>query len=142
MKKLSKILSLALAVIMAMSLLVACNDKNENDGSNTNNDLTVRVAGMTGPTGIGLVSLMDKNEKSQTAQKYKFDLYASAQEIVPLLAKGELDIAAIPANLAAVQFTKNNGFIKVIAINNLGVLSILEKGTAINSVADLNGKVI
>jgi NitT/TauT family transport system substrate-binding protein len=97
---------------------------------------------MTGPTGIGLVSLMDKSENGETAQKYDFSLYASAQEIIPLLVKGELDIAAIPANLAAIQFNKNDALVQAIAINNLGVLSILEKGNSITSVADLKGKVI
>ena len=162
MKKSIKLLSLFLAIIVLALSVVACNNAPQSSGSESTpdapassnesssdintpeipEDLTVRVAGMTGPTGIGLVSLMDKSEKSETALKYEFDLYASAQEIVPLLVKGELDIAAVPANLAAVQFNKNNGFIQTIAINNLGVLSILEKGESINSVADLKGKVI
>ena len=100
---------------------------------------TIRVAGMTGPTGIGLVSLA---EKSKIEQSYSISFYKSAEEIVPLLVKGELDIAAVPANLAAIQFNKNNGYVQVIAINNLGVLSILEKGSSISSVSDLKGKVI
>lgn len=103
---------------------------------------SVRVAGMTGPTGIGLVSLKDKGEKNETAQNYDISFYKSAEEIVPLLVKGKLDIAAVPANLASIQFNKNSGYVQVIAINNLGVLSILEKGSSVNSVADLKGKVI
>lgn len=150
MKKRVKTLSLFLMATMLILSLVACNTapSTENTPSapsnpaDTPDDITVRVAGMTGPTGIGLVSLMDKNEKNESDQKYDFSLYASAQEIVPLLVKGNLDIAAVPANLAAIQFNKNNGFIQTIAINNLGVLSILEKGDSISSVSDLKGKVI
>lgn len=150
MKKNIKTLSIFLAALLLIVSLAACNISSDGkDASETDpttppptTNVTVRVAGMTGPTGIGLVSLMDKNEKGDTDQKYEFSLYASAQEIVPLLVKGELDIVAIPANLAAIQFNKNNAFVQTIAINNLGVLSILEKGNSINSVADLKGKVI
>ncbi len=138
MKK-SIFVSLLALVLCFGCLLGACAPAEEEvDLSN----VTVRVAAMTGPTGIGLVSLMDKAEKSETALKYNFNLYASAQEIVPLLVKGEVDIAAVPANLAAIQFNKNDGFINVLAINNLGVLSVLEKGDTIKTVADLKGKVI
>ena len=129
-----KIISLFLAVLMLIFSLSACKEPEETT--------TVRIAGMTGPTGIGLVSLKDKSEKNETAQNYNVSFYTAADEIVPLLVKGELDIAAVPANLASIQFNKNNGYVQVIAINNLGVLSILEKGSSVNSVADLKGKVI
>ena len=154
MKKQVKLLSVFLAAILLAVSLVACapaTTPSESSGEASSSvppvdkvpvDITVRVAGMTGPTGIGLVNLMDKSDNNEASQKYQFSLYASAQEIVPLLVKGQLDIAAVPANLAAIQYNKNNGFIQTIAINNLGVLSILEKGSSINSVSDLKGKVI
>ncbi len=148
MKKTLKLISSLLALIMLVSLFAACNGDHiettpESNSNETPADpITIKIAGMTGPTGMGLVSLMDKNEQGKAEQKYEFKLYAAATEIVPLLAKGELDIAAIPANLAAVQFNKNNGLVQVLAVNTLGVLSILEKGESIRSVADLKGKVI
>ena len=142
MKKHIKILSLILAVLMLAISLTACKpDTNDEQGSNAS-DITVRVAGMTGPTGIGLVNLKSDSENGKSLQKYQVSFYKEASEIVPLLVKGELDIAAVPANLAAIQYSKNNGFIQVIAINNLGVLSVLEKGDTVKSVSDLKGKVI
>ena len=148
MKRTLKLISIFMAILMLSLTFAACNNEppQATDPDNGEHDpaesITVNVAGMTGPTGMGLVSLMDKNENGNTKQKYNFKLYASAAEIVPLLVKGELDIAAVPANLAALQFTKNNGFIQVMAINTLGVLSVLEKGETVNTVADLKGKVI
>ncbi len=129
-----KLLSILLAAILLILTLVSCKKPEESP--------VIRVAGMKGPTGIGLVSLADKSERSETDQEYNVSFYKSAEEIVPLLVKGELDIAAVPANLAAIQFNKNNEYIQTIAINNLGVLSILEKGSSINSVDDLKGKTI
>jgi len=40
---------------------------------------------------------------------YDLQLYGAADEIVPLLIKGELDMAAIPANLAATPYQKTRG---------------------------------
>lgn len=131
-----KTISIILAILTLTLTFASCKKPEESSNS------TIRVAGMTGPTGIGLVSLADKSEKSETNQKYNVSFYTKADEIVPLLVKGELDIAAVPANLAAIQFNKNNGYVQVVAINNLGVLSILEKGASVNSVEDLKGKTI
>ena len=142
MKKHIKILSLFVAVIIFALSITACKPADGNKHDGTVSDLTIRVAGMTGPTGIGLVELKNSSENGNSLQKYQVSFYKEAGEIVPLLVKGELDIAAVPANLAAIQYSKNNGFIQVIAINNLGVLSVLEKGDTIKSVSDLKGKVI
>lgn len=148
MKKTVKLISIIMALMMLMLSLSACNTTpaetpSETDPTNSPpSTVTVNVAGMTGPTGIGLVGLKSSSEKGETTNKYNVSFYASAQEIVPLLVKGELDIAAVPANLAAIQFNNNNGYVQVLAINTLGVLSILEKGDAIKSVSDLKGKVI
>ena len=148
MKKTAKLISFFTALMMLVLTLSACNNTpaettGETDPQSPNTPaVTVNVAGMTGPTGIGLVGLKSNSENGQTEGKYNVSFYTSAQEIVPLLVKGELDIAAIPANLAAIQFNNNNGYVQVLAINTLGVLSILEKGDSIKSVSDLKGKVI
>jgi len=65
-----------------------------------------------------------------------------ADEIVPLLVKGDLDAAAVPANLAATLYNKTNGAVEVACINTLGVLYIVENGETVNSVGDLKGQTI
>ena len=103
---------------------------------------TVRIAGMKGPTTMGLASLLDLNEKGETANEYVFSLKGAADEITPLLNKGELDIAAVPANLASVLYNKTEGKIILLAVNTLGVIYITERGETVKSVADLKGKTI
>ena len=66
----------------------------------------------------------------------------AADEIVPLLVKGDLDAAAVPANLAATLYNKTNGAVEVACINTLGVLYIVENGETVNSVGDLKGQTI
>lgn len=101
-------------------------------------DGALRVAGLKGPTTMGLVNLM----AGEDAADYDFEMYGKADEIVPLLVKGELDAAAVPANLAATLYQKTNGAIEVACINTLGVLYVVENGETVNSVEDLKGKTI
>ena len=99
----------------------------------------IRIAGLKGPTTMGLVNLIAQAEAGQTAQDYAFTMYGAADEIVPLLVKGELDAAAIPANLAATLYQKTGGALEVACINTLGVLYVVELGNNIQSVEDLKG---
>ena len=102
----------------------------------------IRIAGLKGPTTMGLVNLIAQAEAGQTAQDYAFTMYGAADEIVPLLVKGELDAAAIPANLAATLYQKTSGALEVACINTLGVLYVVELGNNIQSVEDLKGATI
>ena len=102
----------------------------------------LRIAGLKGPTTMGLVNLLSMEQAGTAAMDYDLQLYGAADEIVPLLIKGELDMAAIPANLAATLYQKTNGAIEVACINTLGVLYVVENGETVNSVEDLKGKTI
>ena len=99
-------------------------------------------AGLKGPTTMGLVNLLAMEENGTASQKYDLQLYGAADEIVPKLIKGQVDIAAIPANLAATLYQKTNGGIQVMAVNTLGVLYVVEKGNTVHSFADLKGRTI
>ncbi len=103
---------------------------------------TVRIAGMKGPTSIGLVGVLEDNANGVASNKYEFTLAGTADEITPKLVKGELDIAAVPANLASVLYNNTSGKIKLLAVNNLGVLYIVAKNENVASVGDLRGKTI
>ena len=102
----------------------------------------VRIAGLKGPTTMGLVNLLDMERSGKASQHYDLQLYGAADEIVPKLIKGQVDIAAIPANLAATLYQKTNGGIQVMAVNTLGVLYVVEKGNTVHSFADLKGRTI
>ena len=133
-----KLLSLLLVFVLAFGALAACAPTEE-----PGDDVTVRIAGMTGPTSMGLVKLAEDNATGKAQGKYAITTtYAKADEIVPKLQKGELDMAALPANVAATLYKNGGGTITVLAINTLGVVNIVEKGNTVNSLADLAGKKI
>ena len=130
-----KLTSLLLSAALMISLL-ACG------ASAAKTESGVRIAGLKGPTTMGLVNLLDMERSGKASQHYDLQLYGAADEIVPKLIKGELDMAAIPANLAATLYQKTNGGIQVMAVNTLGVLYVVEKGDSVHSFADLKGRTI
>ena len=92
---------------------------------------------------MGMVKFMDDAKNGLvTDNQYDFSILASADEITPKLSQGELDIAAVPANLASVLYNNTEGAIQVLAINTLGVLYIVESGETVSTVEDLRGKTI
>lgn len=97
------------------------------------------IAALKGPTAMGLAKMMRDHENDDA---YAFTIAASADAVTPALLKGEIDMACIPANLAAVLYNKTGGEIQVLAINTLGVLYIVENGDAVQSIDDLRGQTI
>lgn len=169
MKHWKKLLSLALTLALALSL-AGCGktDTADTESEEAQEETQVQeeqaeeavsehyaIAALKGPTAMGLVKLMsDTDEKAaqmldssepyegEVGNLYTFSLAASADEVSPLLMKGELDMACVPANLAAVLYQKTEGDIVTLAVNTLGVLYIVENGNAVQSMADLKGKTI
>ena len=103
---------------------------------------TFRIAGLKGPTTMGMVKLMSDAEAGETHQDYQVTMYGAADEVVPLLVKGDIDLAAIPANLAANLYNQTEGKVQVTAINTLGVLYVVTTGDDVKSVEDLKGKTV
>lgn len=99
--------------------------------------VTLNIAALKGPTAMGMVELMETS-----GDNYTFTLEGSPDAIVPQIAKGEIDIAAVPANLAAVIYN-NTKSVKVIAVNTLGVLYLVgNREVEIKTREDLLGKTI
>lgn len=102
----------------------------------------VRVATLSGPTGIGMSQLFELDEKGESGNDYEFSIHGDPTEIVGKVSNNEIDIASIPTNLAANLYKKTSGKIQVAAVNTLGVLHILDSTGEIKSVEDLRGKTI
>ena len=127
-----KMIALFLVLTLTLSVLFACAPAATGE--------TVRLGGMTGPTSIGMAKLLSDDAAGESKNNYEFTLAESGIDIRTKLIKGELDIAAIPANLASALFKATNGEICVLAVNTLGVVSLLEKGESVHAISDLRGK--
>lgn len=100
------------------------------------------IATLKGPTGMGMVQLMENDELGTSEIDYTFDLVGAPDQIIGKVVQGEVMIAAVPSNLAAVLDVKTEGKIQLLAINTLGVLYVLENGDDIQTVQDLKGKTL
>ena len=97
----------------------------------------VSVYTLMGPTGIGMVKLMNDNDGT-----YDFKLVSAPDEVVAAIASGSADIAAVPTNLAATLYQKLNGGVQLVALNTLGVLHILDRTGEISEIGDLAGRTL
>lgn len=135
-----------LAMILAVLLLVSCSKTPAASGSSTSEPdapkAQLQIAALKGPTAMGLVKLLDDAEKGESINKYEVTLAGAPDELTGKIISGELDIAAVPVNLAATLYNKTQGGVKIAAINTLGVLYIVESGESVQSVADLKGKTL
>ena len=100
----------------------------------------INLAALKGPTALGMLDLLEKNDNGEAANNYNVTLAGAPDEIVGKIVSGDLDIAAVPTNVASTLYNKTQGGVKLAALNTMGVLYILEKGDSIQSVADLAGK--
>jgi NitT/TauT family transport system substrate-binding protein len=139
MKKFMPLL-LSLSLLALQSSALGVNVYASTDDAET----TVRIGALSGPTAMGLVKLMDDAENGETENTYEFaELSTDPSTFAAPLATGEIDIAAVPSNLSSVIYNNTDGGIQVLAINNLGVLDIVERGADdISSISDLAGKTI
>ncbi|MDD5945517.1 MAG: ABC transporter substrate-binding protein [Clostridia bacterium] len=148
-----KILALITAAVLAAGVFAGCTD-NKADNAETvqndenteesalNDDTVLNAVMLKGPTGIGAVELMEKSADGETVGNYNITVTSASDEITGKILSGEVDIAAVPTNLAAVLYNKTEGGVTVLGVNTLGVLYVLENGDSINSVSDLSGKTI
>ena len=117
------------------------NDDTDTDADDVDTDADdtdttpISVATLAGPTGMGMVQMMNN-------AAYDISIYTAPDQLSPKIISGEVDVAAIPSNLGAVLYNKLGGGIKVVGINTMGVLYILENGDTVSSIEDLAGKTI
>ena len=161
-----KLLALLLALSMAFAL-TACKKSAEEPSVSPSDSVTesaepsetpsaepsapamgedVRLAVLSGPTGIGAAKLLSDSDADATVNHYAYTIAADNSELVAGLTGSDpaFDIATVASNVAVNLYNKTDGGVKIIALGTLGVLHILESGgnETVSSVADLAGKTI
>ena len=91
---------------------------------------------------MGLLPLEDKAANGEAGENYEFSMMTAADELLPMMIKGELDIALLPSNVASILYQKTNGGVTVIDINTLGVLYMVSGDSSVTGVEDLAGRTI
>jgi NitT/TauT family transport system substrate-binding protein len=139
MKKTTVTLLMALMLVISTLLASGCSKQSSDSGqaSQESKKEKIKIAALKGPTGMGMVKLMEENKDS-----YDISLFDSPDQIVSKVVNGEVDGAAVPSNLAPILYNKTKGAVQLVGINTLGVLYIVENGNTIKDIKDLKGKTI
>ena len=103
---------------------------------------STRVGSLLGPTSMGLVDMFHNTENNHSKGSYTFTLASQPTDIVSKVASGDLDIALVPANLAATLYNKTKGGVNVIDINTGNVLYCVTGVKSVKSIKDLAGKTV
>lgn len=153
MKNTKRILAILLAAVLSLSMFAGCTSPAAEDSSSGTQPnaqqqvipgyeagLTTRVAALRGPTTMGLVCMMQDN--TGEGAPYQFDLYTSGDEIVPLIAQNEVDIALIPTNLAATLYQRTEGGVQVLDVNAGNVLYVVSHDETLTDLSDLAGRTV
>jgi len=153
-----KIIALALILVLSSAALFSCKEApkdpaesgdvpGESEGyvesgdNNVTEDKNLKIMVLNGTTGMGAASMISKYKNTDNS-KYNFEIVAAADVVSAAIIGGEVDVAAVPTNLASVLYNKTGGKIKVAAINTKGVLYVLSTGDGVNTVNDLKGKTV
>lgn len=135
-KVMRKVTAVALSFAMMGALLTGCGSGKAEE------KVTVKVGALKGATTLGLLPLEDKAANGEAGENYEFSMMTAADELLPMMIKGELDIALLPSNVASILYQKTNGGVTVIDINTLGVLYMVSGDSSITGVEDLAGRTI
>lgn len=135
-KVMRKVTAVALSFAMLGALLTGCGSGKAEE------KVTVKVGALKGATTLGLLPLEDKAANGEAGENYEFSMMTAADELLPMMIKGELDIALLPSNVASILYQKTNGSVTVIDINTLGVLYMVSGDSSVTGVEDLAGRTI
>ena len=116
-----KIVALGLALILSLTSLAGCSQKTPENVTET-----INVAALNGPTGMAMANLMDMEDK------YDITTYQAPADVTAKVISGEVDVAAVPSNLAAVLYNKTEGDIVAISPIALGYASAFRKQRGYN----------
>lgn len=172
MKNVRKIKTVPLIFVISVllfSMLTACGQKKNDDNGNVNEQsqtlaesgtgeeniegtseavqtveepITLRVGALKGPTTMGLLFLMEDQKAGKSKNNYEFQMATGADELLPLMVSGKLDVALVPANVAAILYQKTNGAVAVVDVNTLGVLYLVSSDPEVKGIGDLKGRTI
>lgn len=101
----------------------------------------VSVAGLKGPTSMGMIQLIDQSLPKLDQYTVEYTSYGAPDELVGKIINGEVQIAAVPTNLASVLYNKTEGKVQLLAVNTLGVIHIVGS-SPLESMEDLKGETL
>ncbi len=130
-----KIVAILLLLVMVLPVFSSCTFEED--------DTVIKIGFMKGPTGMGMAKLISDNGGLEGNEKYEFVKFENANLATAALVSGEIDMACLPTNNAAIIYNTKGNNVNVLAINCLNSLFVMTKtGTLIDDISDLDNKTI
>jgi NitT/TauT family transport system substrate-binding protein len=158
MEKMIKRLTI-ITLIIILILSVGCNSKVQEEPSDNNLEqegkepapsesveleketINIKIGGLKGPSSMGMIKLIDEKPVLGDNIESEYIIESAPDVLLGKVLNGEIHIAALPINAAAVLYNKTKGAYQAISVNTLSVLYLLEKdGKGIQSFQDLKGE--
>lgn len=114
----------------------------ETEASEPAEKVDINLAALSGRPPSACWTCWRKTKTAKLPNNYNVTIATAPDEVTGKIISGELDIAAVPTNVASTLYNKTEGQVQIAALNTMGVLYVLETGDTIQSVADLAGKTI
>ena len=137
-----------IALILAVLSFTGCiksstntTDDESQKSSDTNAAVNIKIASLKGPTSIGMLKLHKENPFLGNNVSSSYEIVPSPEIMVSKILSNEVQIAALPTNVAAKLYNKGSGY-RIAAITGYGVLYLLQQTSDIKTWDDLKGKKI
>ena len=129
-------IKILLAILTLIFVITACSQVKEAKLE------SISVATLKGPTSMGISKMIFDKEKVDGLD-INYEIYATPDLVVSKLLNNEIDIAAVPTNVAANIYNKTEGKYKILDVNTLNVLYVVApKSMNIKSIIDLKDSTI
>lgn len=132
-----KIFSIIMSILILISF-AGCTQKES--VKETKEKITIKVATLKGPTGLSMMKMIKDNPKIGDNVEVEYTIATTPDLLKSKVLNNEVDIVALPTNMAAILYNKGQSQYKLGAINTLGVLYLVSTRDDIKSINDLNGK--
>ncbi len=103
--------------------------------------IEVKVAGLKGPTSIGMIKMIDEQQTIGENTHVIYDILPTPDVLVSKLLNGEYDFATIPANVASIIYNKKGEY-QVAGVPIWGVLYVVTNGVETTDWDDFKGQTI
>src|SRR5690554_4172410 len=114
-----RIIFFTLILTMIFTSLLGCTKKSSVDHTNYAQQTKVTIAGLKGPTSIGMIKMMDEKALNNGDYDVRYLAESAPDSLVGKIINGDIQISSIPINLASVLYNKTGGDIQILAINTI-----------------------
>lgn len=139
-----KKLSLFIMCILLIFSISACSQSVEpepEDEPQPISNVEVKVAGLKGPTSIGMIKMIDEQQSIGENTQVSYDILPTPDVLVSKLLNGEYDFATIPTNVASIIYNKKGEY-QLAGVPIWGVLYVVTNGVEITDWDDFKGQTV